>query len=81
MPLQWTIHRLRREMRRLITFHRKNDPEFAHMPTFSSIMVDAAARRQESRGVHFPKDFPNVDDEHWLQHVCFRQSETYLSPA
>ena len=55
--------------------------ELQNMLTFSSIMIDAAARRQESRGVHYRKDFPKVDDEHWLQHVCFRQSETYLSPA
>ena len=43
------------------------------MPTFSSIMVDAAARRQESRGVHFPKDFPNVDvliNNAGIQHVA-----------
>lgn len=34
--------------------------------------LHAASQRQESRGAHYREDFPQRDDDHWLQHsICF----------
>jgi L-aspartate oxidase len=34
-------------------------------------MIAAAGNREESRGVHFRTDFPNIDNEHWQMHLGF----------
>ena len=53
--------------------------ELQNMLTVARIMICAAIAREESRGVHLRTDFPEKDDENWLKHVCFRQTESYLS--
>ncbi|MCH7727722.1 MAG: FAD-binding protein, partial [Planctomycetes bacterium] len=53
--------------------------QLQNMLTVASIMIDAALLRDESRGVHLRTDFPDTDDEKWRRHLCFRQSESYLS--
>jgi L-aspartate oxidase len=40
-----------------------------NMLTVCLLMAQAAQKRQESRGVHFRSDFPNIDDEHFKKHV------------
>lgn len=42
--------------------------ETEHLLTFSEIIVTSALARQESRGAHFRTDYPQRDDEAWLQH-------------
>jgi len=42
--------------------------QLQNMLTASGIVVALAKERQESRGVHYRTDFPEVDDEHWLKH-------------
>ena len=45
-----------------------NDPvgwELQNMLTVAQVMIQAALRREESRGVHLRSDFPQQDDEHW----------------
>ena len=32
-------------------------------------VVDAALKREESRGVHLRTDFPNLDDDNWNCHL------------
>ncbi|MDP6842737.1 MAG: FAD-dependent oxidoreductase [Rhodospirillales bacterium] len=32
----------------------------------AELIIEAASRRQESRGVHFRADFPEIDDANWL---------------
>ncbi len=39
--------------------------ELQNMLTVSRVMIGAALRREESRGVHLRTDFPQQDDEHW----------------
>ncbi len=39
--------------------------ELQNLLTIARLMIDAALRREESRGVHFRSDFPARDDAHW----------------
>ena len=39
--------------------------ELQNMLTVARVMIAAALRREESRGVHLRTDFPKQDDEHW----------------
>ncbi|MGI9428139.1 MAG: L-aspartate oxidase, partial [Bythopirellula sp.] len=39
--------------------------ELQNMLTVARVMIAAALRRQESRGVHLRSDFPEQDDQHW----------------
>ena len=43
--------------------------ECQNMLTVSRLMVDSARRRQESRGVHYRKDFPQSNDEKFRCHI------------
>jgi len=44
------------------------------MLTVAMLMVECARRRQESRGVHLRRDFPETDDVHWQRHINIRRS-------
>lgn len=51
-----------------------SDPEgweLQNMLIVARLMIDAALRRQESRGVHFRRDFPEIDDRRWKRHITF----------
>jgi L-aspartate oxidase len=47
--------------------------ELQNMLTVSGVMVEAALRRQESRGVHLRADFPDRDDQHWQRRLSDRR--------
>jgi L-aspartate oxidase len=44
--------------------------ELQNLLTVARLMIDAAARRRESRGVHFRSDFPRRDDAEWQRHLA-----------
>jgi L-aspartate oxidase len=43
--------------------------ECQNMLTLCLLMAQSAHKRQESRGVHFRKDYPQTDDEHFKKHI------------
>ena len=43
--------------------------EFSLMIEVAEVIVRSAQARQESRGSHYRKDFPERDDENWLKHT------------
>jgi L-aspartate oxidase len=43
--------------------------ECQNMLTVCLLMAQSAYKRRESRGVHFRKDFPQTDDEHFKKHI------------
>jgi L-aspartate oxidase len=62
---------IRRWCRYVLT-RQFSDPhgwELQNMLTLASLMVDAAAAREESRGVHLRHDFPQSNDRRWRKHL------------
>ena len=43
--------------------------ECQNMLTVCLLMAQSAHKRKESRGVHFRRDFPDTDDEHFKKHI------------
>ncbi len=43
--------------------------ELGHMLDFSAFIVEGALAREESRGAHYREDFPERNDERFLQHT------------
>ena len=41
----------------------------------SRLVVDSALQREESRGTHFRRDFPDRDDEQWRVRIVHRRGE------
>jgi L-aspartate oxidase len=66
----WCRYALSRE------FEGKPGWELQNLLTVARLMIDAALRRDESRGTHFRSDFPARDDARWgLRHVASRLPE------
>jgi L-aspartate oxidase len=55
--------------------------ELQNLLTVARLMIDAARRRQESRGVHYRADFPERDDAHWQRHLTAPGFEELASGA
>ena len=56
---------------------RQRFVELQMATTAALIILEAAKRREESRGAHYRDDFPKTDDQNWLGHlkVELRQGE------
>jgi L-aspartate oxidase len=59
--------------------------ELQNMLCVGRLMIQAALRREETRGCHFRSDFPQRDDQHWNRHALFHRApsgrdEAVLSP-
>jgi L-aspartate oxidase len=49
--------------------------ELQNLLIVARLMIEAALRREESRGVHLRTDFPQTDDAHWQKRIGFRREE------
>jgi len=49
--------------------------ECQNMLTVCLLVAQSAQKRQESRGVHFRRDFPDTDDEHFKKHIEVRREK------
>ena len=52
-----------------------NTLEIENMLLIAEIMIVAALAREESRGGHKRRDFPERDDENWLKHTLITLSD------
>ena len=59
---QWCHYVLSRQ------FSEPGGWELQNMLIVARLTLVAALGREESRGVHFRVDFPEVDDRHWRRH-------------
>jgi succinate dehydrogenase / fumarate reductase flavoprotein subunit len=50
--------------------------EVGYLLELSEITAGAALRRTESRGAHFRLDYPERDDQNWLNHTFIRKGES-----
>ena len=53
--------------------------ETQNMLTVARLIAAAAARRTESRGVHFRTDYPETDEAHWREHQSLRRDENGIA--
>jgi L-aspartate oxidase len=49
--------------------------ETQNMTRIAAVMMEAALRREESRGAHFRSDFPERDDARWQRRQVFRRAD------
>jgi L-aspartate oxidase len=47
--------------------------QLQNMLTIASLMVSSAQQREESRGCHLRRDFPETNDQQWRRHVTVRR--------
>ncbi|MBI3466934.1 MAG: L-aspartate oxidase, partial [Planctomycetes bacterium] len=50
--------------------------QLQNMLTIASLMASSARQREETRGVHLRRDFPETDDEHWRRHITVRRPQS-----
>ncbi|NLF73087.1 MAG: L-aspartate oxidase [Candidatus Anammoximicrobium sp.] len=61
---------------RYVLFRQFVEPagwELQNMLAIARVIAQAALQREESRGVHYRTDLPQVDNENWKQHIAFRR--------
>jgi L-aspartate oxidase len=49
--------------------------ELQNMLVISRLMIEAALRRRESRGVHLRTDLPDLDDPRWCRHLSWQRDD------
>lgn len=54
---------------------RRETEERRGMSALARLMTRAALQREESRGGHYRRDFPDADDTHWKRHQVFRNGD------
>jgi L-aspartate oxidase len=57
-----------------------NDPqgwELQNMLTVARVIIAAALKREETRGVHHRTDFPATDNDHWRRRIAFARASTH----
>ncbi len=55
--------------------------EFSLMVEMAEVIVESALKREESRGFHFRRDYPQQNDKNWLKHTVARRRDEHLELA
>jgi len=62
---------------RYVLLRQFNEPagwELQNMLAVARVITQAALEREESRGVHYRTDFPQLDNEKWRKRITFRRT-------
>lgn len=46
--------------------------EFFNMARLCQVIIQAALQRKESRGAHFRRDYPRLDNQNWFKNIIFQ---------
>ncbi|GAH99787.1 unnamed protein product, partial [marine sediment metagenome] len=59
------------ELKLIFTSELKTIEEFelANLVILADLITNSALQREESRGAHYRKDFPQRDDINWKKHI------------
>lgn len=49
--------------------------EFFNMAELCQVIIQAALLRQESRGAHFRRDYPRLDNQNWFRNIIFQSRD------
>ena len=52
------------------TFDARPGWELQNLLTIARLIIGSALAREESRGTHYHRDFPQRDDAHWQRHIA-----------
>jgi len=71
------IDLIRTSVERYFETHMLSYPsiELRNMATIAALIIKCATIRQESRGLHYNTDYPNVDDVNWKKDIVLRKQE------
>jgi succinate dehydrogenase/fumarate reductase flavoprotein subunit len=53
--------------------------EFANAVELGEMLLSGALRREESRGAHYRKDYPEQNDEEYDAHTLYRKEDGVLA--
>lgn len=70
------IHQMQHLVSSTATLSEK-DMELKNMLLLSSLVVEAARLRKESRGAHYRSDYPQADDVSWQKNIVFGGGNRY----
>jgi L-aspartate oxidase len=62
---------------RYVLYRQFGEPagwELQNMLAIARVIAQAALEREESRGVHYRTDFPQMDNQNWKKRIAFRRS-------
>jgi succinate dehydrogenase/fumarate reductase flavoprotein subunit len=63
---------------RIFNYDQVHAFELFNMLDLCQLVIQGAARREESRGAHYRRDYPATQDSKWLKNIVYRRREEAL---